>query len=59
MKVERVRTIATQRGIKAGKMKKSDLIRSIQKAEGNEECFDADKSRQCGQEECLWREDCH
>ncbi len=58
MKVEQVRTIATQRGIKAGKMKKSDLIRSIQKAEGNEECFDSGKSQHCGQEECLWREDC-
>jgi hypothetical protein len=58
MKVEHVRAIAVQRGIKPGKMKKSDLIRSIQKAEGNEACFDTGKSRQCGQQECLWMEDC-
>ena len=58
MKVEQVRTIAAQRGIKAGKTKKGELIRSIQKTEGNEECFDTGKSQQCGQEECLWREDC-
>lgn len=58
MKVEQVRAIAVQRGIKPGKTKKSDLIRSMQKAEGNEACFDAGKSQHCGQQECLWREDC-
>jgi hypothetical protein len=58
MKVDQVRTIATQRGVKAGKMKKSELVRAIQKKEGNEECFDTGKSQECGQEECLWRDDC-
>jgi hypothetical protein len=58
MKVEEIRAIAAGMGIKAGKMKKAELIRSIQKAEGNEECFDAGKVLLCGQMECLWREDC-
>lgn len=58
MKVDQVRAIAVQRGIKPGKMKKNDLIRAIQQAEGNEACFDTGKSRHCGQEDCLWRVDC-
>jgi hypothetical protein len=58
MKVEQVRAIAAEMGIKAGKMKKAELIRSIQKAEGNEECFDTGRAQLCGQQECLWREDC-
>lgn len=58
MKIEEVRAIAAQRGIKAGKMKKADLIRNIQKAEGNDQCFDAGFVQQCGQQDCLWRKDC-
>jgi hypothetical protein len=58
MKVEQVRAVAAQKGVKAGKMKKADLIRSIQKTEGNEVCFDTGKAQQCGQQQCLWREDC-
>ena len=58
MKVEQIRAIAAAKGIKTGKMKKAELIRSIQKAEANEECFDTGKVQLCGQEECLWREDC-
>ena len=58
MKMEQIRAIAAQRGIKAGKLKKSDLIRALQKAEGNEACFDTGRSGECGQLECLWREAC-
>ena len=58
MKVEQVRAIAAQRGVSAKKMKKGDLIRSIQQAEGNEACFDTGKAEHCGQQRCLWREDC-
>jgi hypothetical protein len=58
MKVEQVRAIAGRMGIKAGKMKKSELIRNIQQAEGNNPCFDTGNADRCGQQECLWREDC-
>ena len=58
MKVEQVRAIAAERGIRPKKMKKGDLIRSIQQAEGNEACFDTGKAEQCGQQKCLWQEDC-
>lgn len=58
MTLVELKEIAKQHNIKAGKMKKADLIRAIQSAEGNEQCFDTGKSAQCGQEECLWRDDC-
>lgn len=58
MKVAEVREIAAQRGMAAGRMKKVDLIRAIQKTEGNEACFETGKAGECGQAECLWRADC-
>jgi hypothetical protein len=33
-------------------------VRSIQQAEGNQQCFDTKISGECGQHACLWREDC-
>jgi len=59
MKAEQVRAIAARMGIKAGRMKKCELIRHIQQAEGNNACFDTGAADRCGQQECLWREDCH
>ncbi len=58
MKIVDIRPIAARMGLKAGKLKKADLIRSIQQAEGNEACFDTGKADRCRQEACLWREDC-
>ena len=59
MKVQEVREIAKQRGIKApAAVKKADLIRSVQQAEGNDVCFDSGRSESCGQQACQWREDC-
>lgn len=58
MKLEDIKAIAKQLDIKPGKMKKAELIRAIQQAEGNETCFDTGNAVMCGQHECLWREDC-
>jgi len=58
MKLEEIREIARQHGIKTGKMKKADIIRSIQEAEGNDQCFDSGKAAVCGQDACLWRQEC-
>jgi hypothetical protein len=58
MKLEVIKEIAKTHNIKAGKMKKSDLVKSIQEAEGYEQCFDSGKATQCGQDACAWREDC-
>lgn len=58
MKTEEIKEIAKQRGVKTGKMKKDEIIRAIQEAEGNPTCFDTGKATGCGQADCLWREDC-
>lgn len=58
LKLEEIKAIAQQHSIKAGKLKKSELIRAIQSAEGNEQCFEAGKSAICGQVGCSWREIC-
>lgn len=58
MKLDEIREIARQHNIKTGKAKKPELVRSIQQAEGNEPCFDSGKTAQCGQDNCMWREDC-
>ncbi|MFA6291457.1 MAG: hypothetical protein WC637_06725 [Victivallales bacterium] len=38
--------------------KKCDIIRSIQAAEGNPQCFATGISETCPQEKCCWRPDC-
>jgi hypothetical protein len=58
MKMEEVKEIAKGLGIKPGKMKKSDLIQEIQRAEGNEDCYNTGRADSCGQDSCAWREDC-
>jgi hypothetical protein len=39
-------------------MEKAELIRAIQRAEGNVDCFGTAAEEECSQEECLWREEC-
>lgn len=57
MNLQEIKEIARQRGLKAGKMKKGEIIRATQEAEGNSACFDTGKAAECGQEKCLWREE--
>jgi hypothetical protein len=57
MTVKEIQGIAKKMGLKAGKMKKADLVRSIQMAEGNTPCFQTGVNP-CDQENCLWRSDC-
>jgi hypothetical protein len=58
MKLDAIQAIARQHGIKPGKNKKSELIRSIQSAESNEQCYESGKAEKCGQDACLWRSLC-
>ena len=58
MNLKEIRDIAKKTGIKTGKLKKDELIRSIQRTEGNFDCFWTAVSGECSQLECLWREDC-
>lgn len=58
MKLDAIKVIARQHNIKVGKATKSYVIRAIQNSEGNAQCFGSNSSIQCGQSNCLWREDC-
>ena len=59
MKLEEIKEIARQHDIKVGKLKKAELVRAIQSAEGNDPCFATGQASECGQAECLWRADCN
>ncbi|MBU0484194.1 MAG: SAP domain-containing protein [Proteobacteria bacterium] len=57
MKMVEVKEKAKKLGVKSGKMKKEDLIRAIQIAEGNDACFGSN-NKQCPQMDCCWRDEC-
>lgn len=58
MKIEEIKGIARQHNLKVGKAKKSELVRAIQESQGNQPCFDSNRSADCCQYSCCWREDC-
>ena len=57
MKMKEVRARAQALGVKAKNPSKGDLIRMIQAAEGNFDCFGS-AQEYCDQEQCAYREDC-
>ncbi len=58
MNMVELKVIARAHGIKVGTMRKAELIKAIQRAEGNEDCYATGKSHVCCQHDCLWRDDC-
>lgn len=50
--------LAKQHQIFDASLDKTELIRKIQLAEGNFDCFARAGGGECGQSECLWRQDC-
>ncbi|MBN1307977.1 MAG: hypothetical protein JXA18_08680 [Chitinispirillaceae bacterium] len=57
MDITMVREKAKALGIKTARKNTTDLIKSIQKAEGNFPCFKTANGF-CDQVDCLWRTDC-
>jgi len=53
-----IKQIASERGVKVGGVKKTDIVRTIQKQEGNVPCFATGKVEECGQHNCLWISAC-
>jgi len=49
MKIQEIRTIAKEQGIKTGNLIKPELIRAIQKSEGNFDCYGSATSEFCDQ----------
>lgn len=58
MTLKDVKEKAKQYDIKVGKLKKDEIIRSIQRAEGNFDCFGTAMAGDCNQIGCAWRADC-
>ncbi len=58
MKMQEVRKIAKDWGVKTSRVTKAEIIRRIQTSEGNFPCFGTAAAGICDQPDCLWREDC-
>ena len=59
MNVIEIRERARKLGIHGmSKLRKGEIIRSIQTAEGNQNCFGAAWRFDCQQFDCCWRQDC-
>ena len=59
MNITEVRERAAAVGLVGiGKLRKAELIRKIQQAEGNNPCYEADWRHCCAEMFCCWRDDC-
>lgn len=58
MRMDEVREKAKKLGIKTARMKKEDLIRAVQAAEGNFPCFGTASDGNCDQTGCCWFDGC-
>jgi hypothetical protein len=58
MNFNEIRKIAKAMNINIYHMKKSDMIRTIQRAENNLECYGTERVGHCHENTCLWKDDC-
>jgi len=59
MKVEEIRAKGQAMGMRGlFGMRKAEMIRAIQREEGNQDCFGADWRFVCPQSGCCWWSDC-
>lgn len=58
MKLTDVQALAKTKGIGPDKLSKTNLIRILQKDEGNFDCYATAYDGECDQSDCCWREDC-
>jgi hypothetical protein len=56
--IQDIIVMAENMGIDVVNVIKTALIRAIQRAEGSNECYMSEEVLNCGQINCLWREDC-
>jgi hypothetical protein len=56
--MQEIRRYARQVGVVPRKLRKTELIRTIQKQEGNFDCFATASTGNCSQSDCLWKDDC-
>ena len=58
MKFYDIQKMAKGLNIYTFRVKKPDMIRAIQLAENNIDCYGTARVEICGEETCLWRKDC-
>ena len=58
MKMTEVRALAKHLNIKTSRRSKADVIKSIQRAENNFDCYLTAEDGFCDQFTCTWRSDC-
>jgi len=58
MNFNEIRQMAKTMHINSHRMNKKDLIRAIQRAEQNVDCYGTSRVEECHEDNCLWREDC-
>ena len=59
MNMQDIRALARARGLdRPGRATKLELVRTIQRQEGNFPCFATAHNAECDQPDCLWRQDC-
>jgi len=56
--VNGIEKIALANGIGTNNIEEIERVRSIQRGEGNEQCFGTEKYLTCGQSGCSWRQNC-
>ncbi|NVL89687.1 MAG: SAP domain-containing protein [Desulfobacterales bacterium] len=58
MRFQEIQRMAKGMGINPYRMKKTNIIQSIQRKENNIDCYDTDRVDHCNETGCLWRSDC-
>ena len=58
MNIKEIKAMASKNGVKTGKMQRAEIIRAIQKAENNFDCYGTDRVQDCNEQKCLWLSDC-
>ncbi len=59
MTIKEIQEIAKKKKVIIKNLKKkTDIVRAIQRAEGNFDCFGTAIRGVCSQAQCLWRTDC-
>jgi len=58
MKVKEIKEMAVKMGVKPGRLRKAELIRTVQSHEGSFDCYGSERIHHCNEGACLWREDC-
>jgi hypothetical protein len=58
MKLEEIRRNAKSLGLHPSHFSKTKLIKTLQKWEGNFDCFATARFGECDQTNCIWRGDC-